>query len=296
MPDCPKTWYCLETQDTLNRRGSSYHHHLSHAWQEPSGGGCALWQHSWSPIEAVATGPRLGTVLFYGRQSPGEGFRSRVRHMRCTVFMLSGTHQFGWQACLTQCQCIKPVGRQVIDCPIHHWMKSLKLEDLDVPSHICLHHCHLDFTVGMSGFYRKRGSRALMSMWRSQGVFASGITPWLRLGIKIWLQPQPEAARPMGGTNPATFTFTWPCRFESDRSSVSTSPLVSSQFQQIWGLQASTPVADTAGNQEAIWRLICQSSRMRTWRMPSLNQSWHWDLMVNHHALGAETSTLLPYM
>ena len=59
------------------------------------------------------------------------------------------------------------------------------------------------------------------------------------------------------------------CGFKSDRSSVSSSSLVSLHSNR-FGTSGIHTMAEATGSPEAIWRLICQSSRMRTRKMPSL--------------------------
>ena len=52
---------------------------------------------------------------------------------------------------------------------------ALKLEDLDVLTHICLHNHCLASTIRMS-LHRKRGSRVLMNAWMCQGVLTGCCT------------------------------------------------------------------------------------------------------------------------
>ena len=46
---------------------------------------------------------------------------------------------------------------------------------------------------------------------------------------------------------------------------------------------------------EITWKSICPSLRMKTGRMLSPYQSWHWDIMVYHQA-GCQDCTLFPYV
>ena len=69
-PNSPETWYCLEIQVISIKDGGTTPPH-PHAWQEP------VVEHMFQDgksglTKAVMMGPRQ-TILFYGRQSPGEG-------------------------------------------------------------------------------------------------------------------------------------------------------------------------------------------------------------------------------
>ena len=75
----------------------------------------------------------------------------------------------------------------------------------------------------------------------------------------LWTAPPPLSSSP------------WPnCGFKSDRSSVSTSSSVSLRSNRSGGTRCIQTMADATGSLEAIWKSICQSSRTKTWRTPSL--------------------------
>ena len=69
-PDCPETRYCLEIQITSTKDGGT-NPPPSHAWQVPVVEDM-LWDGKSGLTEEVVTGPGWA-VLFYGRQSLGEG-------------------------------------------------------------------------------------------------------------------------------------------------------------------------------------------------------------------------------
>ena len=105
MPDCPETQYGLEIQVTSTEDGGMAPP-PPHVWQVPVVEDM-LWDGKSGLTEAVVMGPGW-TILFYGWG------------MGCHVHAIS-SHQLGWQAGPTQCQCIEPAGRPVIDSSSHHW-------------------------------------------------------------------------------------------------------------------------------------------------------------------------------
>ena len=86
MPDCPETQYCLEIQVILTEDGGATPL-PPHAWQVPVVED--MFQDSKSGLtEAVVMGPGQA-ILFYGRQSLGEGLSLGEAHD--AMFILSGT-------------------------------------------------------------------------------------------------------------------------------------------------------------------------------------------------------------
>ena len=84
MPDCLETWYCLEIQVASTEDGEMAPPPTCLA--SPCGGGHALkWEIGQQ--EVVVTGPSQA-ILFYGRQSLGEGLS--LGEVQDAMFTLSG--------------------------------------------------------------------------------------------------------------------------------------------------------------------------------------------------------------
>ena len=73
-----------------------------------------IWPNRSSSDGPLSSHPVLWKVIFGRRTELGQG-------MRCHVHAI-GSHQLGWQASPTQCQCSKLGGRLAVDSPGHHWM------------------------------------------------------------------------------------------------------------------------------------------------------------------------------
>ena len=85
MPDHPETWYCLEISSDLDQRWGN-NTSTPHAWQVPVVED--MFQDVKSGLtEAAVTGPNWA-ILFYGRQSLGEG--SSLGKVHDTTFTLTG--------------------------------------------------------------------------------------------------------------------------------------------------------------------------------------------------------------
>ena len=164
MPDCPNTQYCLEIQVILTENGGTTPSLSPHAWQTPVVED--MLQDGKSGLtEAVVTGPDWA-ILFYGRQSLGEGLS--LGKACDTMFTQSGA--ISWvckQAQLNTNTLSLWEGWQLIAQAITKWHAEAR--DLDIPIPIYLHFCYLGFTIRM-GSYRKRGTRAPMNTWRSLGI------------------------------------------------------------------------------------------------------------------------------
>ena len=85
MPDCPEIWYCLGIQVISTEEGGASPP-PPYAWQVPVVEDM-LHDGKSSLTEAIVMGPSW-TVLFYGRQSLGEGLS--LGEPRDTMFMLLG--------------------------------------------------------------------------------------------------------------------------------------------------------------------------------------------------------------
>ena len=145
--------------------------------------------------------------------------------------------------------------------------EALKLGDLDIPIHVCLHYCHLGFAVG-TGPHRKRGSRVLISLWKSPGILIRCHT-MTETGHHNTARTTAKGSKTCG--------WHWPQHLHLPKSMGSRVTEVQCQLPN-WchhglidlGAPGIHTMVDVTGSLEAIWRLICQSSRTRTRRMPSL--------------------------
>ena len=166
---------------------------------------------------------------------------------------------------------------------------ALQLEDPDIPVHICLHHCHLGFTV-MMGPHRKRVFRTLMRTWGAQ-AYLLDVTP--QSCIMVCAGPWPEVTRPIGNTNPIPLTFTWLWFQEWQKFSVNLLIGVIAFQQSVHSrcmlcgqchreprghMKINLPVFKDEDKKDAI-----------------TYQIWHWDIMVYCWAWCWDC-TLLPYV
>ena len=102
----------------------------------------------------------LWKAIFRNRTHLGQSMWCHVQAIR--------SHELGWQAGPTQCQCIKPVGRLPINYPsLTEWY--IDARGPEYPTCVCLHYDHLVFAARM-GTYQNRGSLAPMNAWRSLGI------------------------------------------------------------------------------------------------------------------------------
>ena len=165
----------------------------------------------------------------------------------------------------------------------------LKLGDLGIPIHICLHYHHSAFTARM-GPYQNRGSLVPMNMWRSLGIpvrhhtmteagYHNVAETTARDGEDPWATPTPSPSLHQG--------------FKSDRSSVSTSSLVSSRSDRSEGsrhMHHGWCHREPGGHMKINLPVFKDEDTKDT----ITYQTWHWDLVVYHHA-GCWDHTLLPY-
>ena len=85
MPDHPETWYCIGIELTLTKENGAVQP-PSHTWQATMIEDM-VWEAKSGLTKAVVTGPGRA-VLFYGRQSQGEGLN--LGEVRDAAFTLSG--------------------------------------------------------------------------------------------------------------------------------------------------------------------------------------------------------------
>ena len=116
-PDHPKTQYCLEIQVTLTKDEGTTPP-PPHAWPAPVVED--MLQDGKSGLtEAVVTGQGQA-ILFYGRQSLGEGLG--LCKACDAMFTHSGAINWVGKWVPTQCQCIKPAGNPAINSTSCHQM------------------------------------------------------------------------------------------------------------------------------------------------------------------------------
>ena len=286
MPDHPKTWYCLEIQVISTEDGRTTPSPL-HAWQAPVVGDM-LWDGKSGPTEAVVMGPDWA-ILFYGRQSLGEGLSWGEA---CDImFTLWGAISWIGKQAQLNARALSPwEGCWFIAKAKPSPNGTLKLGDLDIPIPIYLHFCHSGFAIRM-GPYRKRGSRNTeehVEEPRHTHQMSHHDWGWVppcgwdhsQMWWHPWAALAPSPSLDLG--------------FKSDKSSVSTSSSVSSRADRSWGsrcMHHGQCCRETGGHMKINLPVFKDEDKKDT----ITYQSWPWDLMVYHHA-GCWDCTLLPYI
>ena len=251
----PETWYCLEIQETLTEEGGAMQP-PSHAWQ-------ALHDSKAGLTEVIVMGP-VWAVLFYGWQSLGEGLS--LGEAWDIVLTLTGALTcIGQQTRLNANTLRLWEGQWLISQAITEWCAKVR-----GPRHPCSHlPVPLPFRFCIyDGPHGKRGSRVLTSTWRSPGTL-------VRCHTMTETRHHNVAGTVARGSKTCGQHQHWHlhlCQSKGFRVTEFQSQLPHWCHHGLTDL--GTPgihtVANAAGSLEAIWRLICQSLRMRTRRMLSL--------------------------
>ena len=230
-------------------------------------------------LEAAVTGPGWA-ILFYGRRSLGEGL-SLVEACDATFTPSGAISWIGKQAQLNTNAVSLWEGWQMIVQAITKWWSETR--DLAVPILTYLQSCHSVFII-MMGLYRKRGHAALVNAWRSLGIL---------IGCHNMAKAGPHNTARITVRGSETHGLHWPHHLHLHwitglRVTEVQCQLPHKCHQGMIDLWAPgiCNMAGATGSQEAIWKSICQSSRMRRQKETITCQSWHWDWMMY---------TLLPY-
>ena len=140
---------------------------------------------------------------------------------------------------------------------------ALKLGDPDIPVHVCLHHHHLGFCNYDGTPQEERLQSANEHLKEPRHT--------CRTLHHDWVSQHSQRQWDLGMAAPPTPSPSWDCGFDSDVSSVSTSLLVS--------LHSSR----SGGSRWSHHGWCCRKIR-GCMKDIITYQSWHWDLMVYHHA------------
>ena len=260
MPDHPEIWYCLEIQVILTEEGRAMPP-PPHTWQVPVvedmlGDGK-------SSLTVIVMGPGQA-ILFYGRQSLGEGLTSG--EVWDTLFTLSGALSWiGKQAQLnTNALCLQE----------HWWLiaQAITEQCAEARGPGCPHSClPAPLPFRFHSYDRPPWEERLQSAdehreeprhthqmshhdwdWTSQHGWDHS-QKWQDLWVAPTLIPSPSPGHGLRVTEVQCQLPHW-CH----HSPIDLEPP---------GIHT---MVNVTGSQEAIWRLICQSSRMRTRRKPSI--------------------------
>ena len=185
-------------------------------------------------MEVIVTGSGWA-ILFYGWWFLGEGLS--LDKVWDTMFMLSGA--ISWVSKQAQLNAntvsLQEAGSWLLRPSPND---VLKLEDLDILTHIHLNYHHLASAIRMSP-HEERGSRVLMNAERCP-AYSSGVALSTVPFITMRPGPWPAAKRPLACSDPNTFTFTRPLVWEWWKFSIN---FLLSVIKVQWtsGLQASAP-------------------------------------------------------
>ena len=229
-------------------------HHL-HTLAGTSGGRHALRWQVWPNRSSRA-------VLFYGRQSLGEGLSLGEAHN--AMFMLSeGISQVCKQAQLNANALSLCKGWWVIVQAITEWHTEVR-----GPRHPCTHlpaFCHLGFMI-MAGPEEERPPSADKHIedprhthWTSQHDWGQ-VQQWGWDHSWMWWE--------LWAALPPLLSPLLSCRFKSNRSSISISSSVSSRSNRSGGSRHSHH-GWCHREPGAMWKSTYQSSKMRTQKIPS---------------------------
>ena len=260
-PDQPVMWYCLDIQVTLTEDGRATPPPL-HTRQAPVVE-YMTWEVKSGLTEAVVTSPGWA-ILFYRWQSLGKGLT--LGEAWDTTFMLSGA--------------IRWVGKQPNLVPIQYaWVRvsswSLKPSPKDAsnwegwdafaPFNLCQHHSTFVIKTHL------HNQQASQQLWNDGRHPSLGPDQYIMNkaghhnkakiksgGNKSYGQPQPYCL--------------CPCQISDLKVTEAQcqTPQQCLQGPGNWEVPGIHAVdGSPARNLEAIWRSTCQSSRMRTQKMPS---------------------------
>ena len=282
MPACPKTWYCLEIQVILTKDGGATPP-LPHAWQAAVVED--MLQDGKSGLtEAVVMG-LCWAILFYGRQSLGEGLS--LSDMWDTMFTLSGAISWvGKQAQLSANTLSLLEGQQLIAQAITKWCIEARgpgHANSHLPALLPFRFCNQD---GLLQEERLHRTNECMVEPRHAHQTSRHEQGWVPQCGKDHGQMQwdPWAA--------LTQKPSLDCGFESDRSSMSTSSSVSSRFDRSGGSRCMHH-GQCSREPGGYMKMNLQVFKDKDKKDAITYQSWCWDLMVYHHA-GCWNCTLLP--
>ena len=285
-PDHPETWYCLKIQATSTKdRGTIPP--PTHVWQAPVVEDM-LWDGKSGLAEAVMTGPGRA-ILFYGRQSLGEGLS--LGEVWDTTFMLSGAISWvGKQAQLNASAVSLWEGRSLIAQAITEWCIEAR-----GPGHpqSCL-----PASPQFSFHNQDEPTENVRTPTADEWMEVPRHTSWA--SYYEWgqaLQCSQNCTHrqwdPLAASTPSS-SPSLDCSFESDRSSVSTSSSVSSRSNRFGGSRC-WHCGQCCWQPRHHMKINLPVFRDEDKKDTVTYQSWHWDIMVYHQA-GCWDCILLPYV
>ena len=236
-----------------------------------------LWDGKSGLTEAVVTGPGQA-ILFYGRQSPGEGLN--LGEVCDVMFMLSGAMSWvGKQAQLNASGLILWEDWQLIAQAITKWCaeaRGLGCPHSHPPAFPLFRFCHQDKPLQEE---RLQGTDKCMQELRhthwtlhhNQGQVPQCGWDHSQMWWDPWVAPTPSPSPSLDH------------EFESDRSSVSTSSSVSWRSHRSGGsrhMHCGWHHKELGGHMKINLPVFKDKDKKDT----ITYQSWHWDLTVYHHA------------
>ena len=284
-PDWPKTQCCLEIQVI----STEYDEVISppYTWQVPIVEDM-VWQGRADLMKAVVTSPGRA-IFFYGWQSLGEGLS--LGDVRDATFTLSGVIAWvGIQAQLKAKLVSHGDGWQLIAQAIAKGHMSLGGLVALIPFHL---HCHHSIFIIKTCHHDQPTSQLLPNGERCPGL-ALGQESRNGAGHHSEVRTEARDNKKYGSLHHSCLCFhqIMDLRVIGAQHQLHHQCCQGLRGQEDWDIHTVGDIP--AGNQEAIWKLTCQSLRMRTLGMPLHNLSWHWDLTV-YHDTRYRDHTFLPY-